>query len=195
MNTLLRLAAAIAVILLIPTTAQAAKHYHHHYRHQQRPMHVDQYPAMAYPAYQPTYQPQQKSHRWSRKFADATFARYADGNIEYDSGRIVNHPAGCPGRAFCGCGVCIRLGIPIATCKKLGLFLASNYIHKFPRTSMAAGMVAARSGHVMYIERLDANGNAVVYDPNSGGHATRVHTRSLAGYTIVNPHGSRYAGL
>jgi len=51
-------------------------------------------------------------------------------------------------------------------------------------------MVAARSGHVMYIEAYNGDGTALVYDPNSGGHKTRVHVRSLAGYRVVNPHGS-----
>lgn len=104
--------------------------------------------------------------------------------VEYD-GRIVEHPAGCPRRAFCGCGVSVKVfGRPVRE-----LFLASNW-RKFPSAMAAPGMVAWRSGHVMYIESLDANGNAVVYDPNSGGHRTRVHTRSLAGYRIVNPHGT-----
>jgi hypothetical protein len=28
-----------------------------------------------------------------------------------------------------------------------------------------------------------------VHDGNSGGHVTREHARSIAGYTIVNPNG------
>lgn len=160
MNTL-RIAAAIAVLLLIPTTAQA-RHHHHYYRHYQY-QHVDQY---------------------------QTYARYGDGNIEYDSGHIVSHPAGCPGRAFCGCGVSIKVfGHPVKD-----LFLASNWF-RFPRAAPGPGMVAVRNHHVMYIMAYSGNGAATVYDPNSGGHATRVHTRSLRGYAIVNPHGSRYAGL
>jgi hypothetical protein len=27
----------------------------------------------------------------------------------------------------------------------------------------------------------------MAYDANSGGHATRIHARSLRGYTVVNP--------
>jgi hypothetical protein len=66
------------------------------------------------------------------------------------------------------------------------LYLARNW-YKFPRAHAAAGMVAVRRHHVMYIQSVDANGNATVYDPNSGGHQTRIHTRSLAGFTVVNP--------
>jgi hypothetical protein len=43
----------------------------------------------------------------------------------------------------------------------------------------------------MAIRAVDANGNATVYDPNSGHHLTRIHQRSLAGYTIVDPNGNR----
>ena len=117
---------------------------------------------------------------------------YADAN---GNGAIVAHPAGCPGRAFCGCGTCVKVGFSLAECKRMGLFLARNWFHRFPRTAPSAGMVAARSGHVMYIMAYQGNGLATVYDPNSGGHRTRVHTRSLSGYTIVNPHGRSTAML
>lgn len=107
------------------------------------------------------------------------------------SGHIVSHPLGCPGRAFCGCGVSVKVfGHPVKS-----LFLASNWF-KFPRANPAPGMVAVRNHHVMYIVAYSGNGAATVYDPNSGGHATRIHTRSLRGYAIVNPHsGSRMAAI
>lgn len=157
-------AALLAVILIIPSTAQARHHQyrHHHYRHYHNIQTYDSVPAVAY---------------------------YRDGNVEY-GGHTVSHPSGCPGRAFCGCGVSVRVfGHPIRS-----LFLASNWF-KFPRTSPASGMVAVRNHHVMYIEAYNGGGVATVYDPNSGGRATRVHTRSIAGYAIVNPHGGRYAAL
>ena len=95
---------------------------------------------------------------------------------------VVSHPSGCPGRAFCGCGVSVSVfGRPVRD-----LYLARNW-YRFPRTYPAAGMVAVRGHHVMKILAYDGNGNATVYDPNSGGHRTRVHTRSLAGFTVVNP--------
>lgn len=95
---------------------------------------------------------------------------------------IVSHPSGCPRTAFCGCGVSVKVfGHPVRD-----LFLASNWF-KFPRTHAAPGMVAVRNHHVMYIISADANGNATVYDPNSGRHQTRIHEVSLSGYRVVNP--------
>lgn len=105
-----------------------------------------------------------------------------DGN---GNAAIVAHPAGCPRRAFCGCGVSVKVfGKPIRD-----LFLAANWL-KFPRTSPAAGMVAARPGHVFLILTYNGDGTAMAYDPNSGNGLTRLHTRSLSGYKVVNPHGA-----
>lgn len=102
---------------------------------------------------------------------------------------IVSHPAGCPSRAFCGCGVSVKVfGHPIRE-----LFLASNWFH-FPRAMLSAGMVAVRNHHVLYIEQVVSGSTVLAYDPNSGGHQTRVHERNVSGFRIVNPHGSRFAG-
>lgn len=97
---------------------------------------------------------------------------------------IVSHPDGCPSRAFCGCGAAVRVfGSPIRS-----LWLAANWF-KFPRTAPAAGMVAVRRHHVFVLEADLGGGQWQVYDANSGGHATRIHARSIAGYVIVNPRG------
>ena len=102
--------------------------------------------------------------------------------IKTASAQLVAHPAGCPWRAFCGCGVSVKIfGHPVRD-----LFLASNWF-RFPRAAPGPGMVAVRRHHVMAILAYNGNGTATVYDPNSGGHATREHERSLAGYTVVNP--------
>src|SRR3990167_5024272 len=62
-------------------------------------------------------------------------------------GSIVSHPEGCPRHLFCGCGVSVKVfGRPVRD-----LFLAANWLRKFPRATPGSGMVAARSGHVMYI--------------------------------------------
>jgi hypothetical protein len=50
-------------------------------------------------------------------------------------------------------------------------------------------MAAVRRHHVMVLEADLGGGMWRVYDANSGHHMTRIHARSLAGYTIVNPHG------
>jgi len=66
------------------------------------------------------------------------------------------------------------------------LNLASNW-RRFPRAAPAPGMAAVRSGHVMILESQVSGNIWNVHDGNSGGHVTRDHARSIAGYTIVNP--------
>jgi hypothetical protein len=99
--------------------------------------------------------------------------------------RIVGaRPAGCP-NAFCGCEASLyRFGRVIPE-----LNLASNW-RRFPRAAPAPGMAAVRSGHVMILEAQVAGNVWTVHDGNSGGHVTREHARSLAGYTIVDPSGA-----
>lgn len=101
-----------------------------------------------------------------------------------DSRTIVAHPAGCPSRAFCGCGAAVRVfGHAVRE-----LWLAANW-YKYPRTSPAPGMVAVRPHHTFVLEADLGNGMWEVYDANSGHGMTQIHARSIAGYTIVNPHG------
>lgn len=95
---------------------------------------------------------------------------------------VVAHPSGCPGRAFCGCGAAVRVfGSPVRS-----LWLAAAWF-RFPRAAPAAGMVAVRRHHVFVLEGHVGGSTWLAYDANSGGHATRIHTRSIDGYTIVNP--------
>lgn len=117
----------------------------------------------------------------SRRSARATRSNYRA--TRYASGAgIISHPAGCPRRAFCGCGASIEVfGRPIRS-----LFLAANWL-RFPAASPGPGMVAARRGHVMVIRQYLGNNTALVYDANSGGGRTRVHVRSLAGFSVRNP--------
>jgi hypothetical protein len=101
------------------------------------------------------------------------------------SERVVGgRPAGCP-NAFCGCEASLyRFGHVVPE-----LNLASNW-RRFPRAAPAPGMAAVRSGHVMILQAEVGNGVWTVHDGNSGGHVTREHARSLAGYTIVDPSGA-----
>jgi hypothetical protein len=48
-------------------------------------------------------------------------------------------------------------------------------------------MAAVRSGHVMILQQHVSGDIWYVHDGNSGGHVTREHPRSIAGYTIVDP--------
>jgi hypothetical protein len=95
---------------------------------------------------------------------------------------VSGRPSGCP-RSFCGCGAALRVFGRIVP----ELNLAANWL-RFPRTSPASGMVAARHGHVFVLEQHVEGDTWMAYDANSGGHATRIHARSLRGYTVVNPH-------
>jgi hypothetical protein len=105
----------------------------------------------------------------------APAARYADA-------RIVEHPAGCPSRAFCGCGAAVRLlGAPIRA-----LWLAANWF-KFPRTTPAPDTAGVRRHHVIALIEHRHGNVWLVYDANSGGHATRIHEVDISRYTIVNP--------
>jgi hypothetical protein len=101
----------------------------------------------------------------------------------YDDGQVIGgRPSGCP-HAFCGCEASIyKFGRIIPA-----LNLAYNWIRKFPRTSPAPGMAAARSGHVMILISFVGGSEWLVHDGNSGRHLTREHVRSIAGYVIVNP--------
>lgn len=116
--------------------------------------------------------------------AEAKHRRHHRHSSNYHSASIVSHPAGCPRSAFCGCGASVEVfGRSVRE-----LWLAANWF-KFPRAAPAPGMVAVRQHHVFVLRSPASNGNWIVFDANSGGHATRVHERSLAGYVIVNPHG------
>ena len=102
------------------------------------------------------------------------------------------HPAGCPRIAFCGCGAAVEIfGRPI---RELWL-VAKWWI--FPLATPAPGMVAIRHDghHIFVIREVHGDGTVLAYDANSGGHRTRIHTVSLRGYSVRNPHGSRYSSL
>lgn len=104
---------------------------------------------------------------------------------------VVGHPAGCPSRAFCGCGAAKYLGL-----SDRALWLAREWL-RFPPATPGPGTVAVWRHHVAVIIEYLGGGQARLYDANSGGHATRIHVRSIAGASIRNPSGSpsvKFAG-
>jgi len=103
------------------------------------------------------------------------------GDIRSEEKVVSGRPSGCP-HAFCGCEASLyRFGRIIPQ-----LNLASNW-RRFPRAAPATGMAAVRSGHIMILQQHVAGDVWYVHDGNSGGHVTREHARSIAGYAIVDP--------
>lgn len=101
-----------------------------------------------------------------------------------DRGTVIgSRPAGCP-RAYCGCSASLYLFGKI----RADLNLAANWLRKFPRAAPAPRMAAARPGHVFVLVEHKGGSNWLVHDGNSGRGLTRLHVRSIAGYTVVNPH-------
>lgn len=101
----------------------------------------------------------------------------------YVAAQMLPHPAGCPRRAFCGCGAAQEVG----KSSDRSLWLAANWL-RFPRTAPASGMAAARRGHVFVLRSHVSGSKWLVVDHNSGGRRSRLHVRDVRGYSIVNPH-------
>lgn len=103
--------------------------------------------------------------------------------IQVAIGSMLPHPSGCPRSAFCGCGAAVDLGLDPSK-----HMMASSY-YKYPRSSPASGMVGVRPHHVFVLKQHVGGNDWLVADYNSGGRQSRLHVRSISGYTIVNPHG------
>jgi len=129
-------------------------------------------------------EPARKTHPWQDVGTEPRqIQRLATGFTK--AGTVIGgRPPGCP-RAYCGCGASIETFGRIVP----GLNLAANWLRRFPRAAPAPEMAAARPGHVFILKQHIAGDVWMVHDSNSGGHRTRMHERSIAGYTIVNPHG------
>lgn len=96
---------------------------------------------------------------------------------------IVAHPKGCPKTRFCGCGTALK----VFGRHRRDLWTARSWL-RFPKASPAPGMVAANRKHVFYILSVVGNNKVLAYDPNSGRNKTRIHVRSLNGFSVRNPH-------
>lgn len=125
--------------------------------------------------------PVQAEAHLHRHFHHIQHFRQAMASLAGDDRVVGARPAGCP-HAFCGCEASLyRFGRIIPE-----LNLAANW-RRFPRVAPSPGMAAVRSGHVMILQQHVAGNVWYVHDGNSGGHLTREHPRSIAGYTIVDP--------
>ncbi len=125
-----------------------------------------------------------RGHRSRQLQLAVTAGSMAGVSVPADTRILGGRPAGCPS-SFCGCGAALRVFGRIVP----ELNLAANWL-RFPRTSPAPGMVAARRGHVFVLEQHLGGDVWMAYDANSGGRSTRMHARSLRGYTVVNPRGA-----
>jgi hypothetical protein len=131
-----------------------------------------------------------RRHHEAREVRKATRRSFVghSRHMAYDRGNVISgRPAGCPYQ-FCGCSASLYVFGKIIP----ALNLAANWL-RFPRTSPAPGMAAARPGHVFIIVSVNGDGTVVAHDGNSGHHLTRIHTISLRGFTVVNPHGMKVA--
>jgi len=125
-----------------------------------------------------TVQAEARPHSYLRRIPNF---QQAMAMVSGDERVVGGRPSGCP-NAFCGCEASLyKFGRIISE-----LNLAGNW-RRFPRTVPAPGMAAVRSSHVMILQQHVAGDVWYVHDGNSGGHVTREHPRSIAGYTIVDP--------
>jgi hypothetical protein len=100
--------------------------------------------------------------------------------------QILPHPEGCPSRAFCGCGAAHDPSVNRPNDRSL--WLAANW-YRFPRAERAPDMAMVRPHHVAILKQQVQGTLWLIADYNSGGHASRLHVRDTAGWTIVNPRG------
>ena len=133
--------------------------------------------------------------RGSRLIATAPFQEAQEERPSFSFARVVEHvadrvgqviggrPSGCPYQ-YCGCSASLRIFGKIIP----SLNLAANW-GRFPSANPSPGMAAYRNHHVFVIESVNSDGTVVAHDGNSGRHLTRIHTVSLRGYRVVNPHG------
>lgn len=94
------------------------------------------------------------------------------------------------GNLTCGCETALYFGVRnnLYPNGKHDLDLASNWRFLEQSSVPCAGCAAWRNGHVMAIKSIDANGNLMVMNPNSGHGLTREYkVSSLPGYHFAIP--------
>ena len=109
-------------------------------------------------------------------------------------GSFLPHPPGCPRTQFCACGVAVELFGGNGRDWR-NLWQARAW-YKFPRShSPSSGDVAVRNHHVFVLASHIEGDVWMIKDFNSGNHQSRLHARSINGYTIVSPSRSHVAQL
>jgi len=179
--------AAFVLFVAFSTTAEARHHHRHTSHHTVK--HYRVVKAITAPAgcvFDNNGRQLCRDGQW--RTSEARIGNAYDGNSNIGE-RIVSHPEGCPRIKFCGCGVSVWVfGHSIRD-----LWPAAAY-YRFPRDRIAPGNVAIFGRHhVAGIISDDGHGMATLYDPNSGGHQTRIHQRYIGNATVVNPHGAKIA--
>jgi len=174
MRYVLGILAAIAVLSVSTINAEA--------RHKVHSIKSDRVIRDQHPVY--------AGQQFSAKRHYKHYAKVRHGNIQttgYGGGYGPTYrPAGAH-RAWCGDGSSIAAFGRMVP----GLALASNW-SRFPASAPCVGCAAWRHGHVKIITGVGPSGYTC-YDPNSGGGVAHSGPCSIAGYHIVNPHGTAYA--
>jgi len=160
-------------------------HYRHHRHHYYRQKVVAERAWSLFSFFQQPQQqqtqshlrPQQQPQRKSRP--QRIIARLR----EFGNAQMLAHPAGCPFRLFCACGAAVDLGLDPRT------HMAARSYYRYPVSQPEPNTVAVRPHHVFVLKRHIEGLLWLVADYNSGGHASRLHVRSIAGYSIRRPRG------
>lgn len=126
--------------------------------------------------YAPAYQPNEQNWLYGA-------ARQVKRVLHRAAIIIGGRPRGCP-HAYCGCFASLEVFGRIIP----RLNLAANW-ERFPRAVPAPGMIAVKNHHVFVIKSVNSDGTVIAEDGNSGHGLSRIHTMSLRGYEVVNPHG------
>jgi hypothetical protein len=186
----LLLAATTAALIALTTIPAEARGHRHHGSHHRHIDHANR-PPLASSAGSPCVSDnngRQVCGGVSEGYQVARAASFGRAKHSTEGGVVGRRRAGFP-YAFCGA----EASYYVFGVTKRDLWLAANWIRKFPHTAPAPGMAAARSGHVMILMSHVSGSDWLVHDGNGGRHLTWEHVRSISGYTIVDPHSQRYA--
>jgi hypothetical protein len=171
----------IAAALILGSTAPSyAKHHHHHQHHHYQHHRIEHHRVeVAKTVVAPEWPGFSLTPLFRMPLQAAGMAIHAVHGI---TSTLLPHPANCPHVAFCGCGAADEVG----RSNDRSLWLARSW-YRFPRAAPRPGMAAVAPHHVFVLKEHIEGAVWLVVDHNSGHHISRIHPRSIRGYTIVNP--------